>query len=73
MAYTIVSNICEGAADCIPVCPVDCIKWTEKTNVNGHKYPYIEADTCIDCGACMAACPIPGAILDEHKPELQLI
>lgn len=75
MPYTIVSEICEGAADCIPVCPVDCIHWPEeeKTNEKGFKYPYIDADTCIDCGACLAACPIEGAVLDDHQPELQKV
>ena len=50
MPYTIVSEVCEGAADCIPVCPVDCIHWTEsgKTNEKGFKYPYIDHSTCID-------------------------
>ena len=75
MPYTIVSEICEGAEDCIPVCPVDWIVWPaeEKKNAKGFKYPYIDMDTCIDCGACLAACPIEGAILDEGKPELQLV
>lgn len=76
MAYTIVSEICEGIADCIPVCPVDCIHWLEdesKVNAKGHRYPYIDMDTCIDCGACLAACPIEGAILDDAQPELQLV
>ena len=72
MSYTIVSDICEGKSDCIPVCPVDCIHWVEgKTNAKGNKYPIIDNDTCIDCGACLAACPVEGAILDEWKPELQ--
>jgi NAD-dependent dihydropyrimidine dehydrogenase PreA subunit len=75
MPYTIVSDICEGAADCIPVCPVDCIHWpdTELKNAKGFKYPYIDQDTCIDCGACLAACPVEGAILDDAQPELQKI
>lgn len=75
MSYTIVSEICEGAADCIPVCPVDCIHWIDgdPKNEKGFKYPYIDMDTCIDCGACLAACPIEGAILDEAKPELQKV
>ncbi|MEY3369464.1 MAG: hypothetical protein RLZZ361_134 [Cyanobacteriota bacterium] len=75
MPYTIVSDICEGAADCIPVCPVDCIHWPEprKSNAKGFEYPYIDQDTCIDCGACLAACPVEGAILDEARPELQAV
>ena len=71
MSYTIVSDICEGVGDCIPVCPVECIHWTEKTNTKGHKYPIIDDSTCIDCGACLSACPVEGAILDDWQPELQ--
>jgi NAD-dependent dihydropyrimidine dehydrogenase PreA subunit len=72
MAYTIVADLCEGIADCIPVCPVECIHWAEgKTNTKGTKYTYIDDATCIDCGACLSVCPIEGAILDEWKPELQ--
>ncbi len=72
MAYTIVADVCEGIADCIPVCPVECIHWAEaKTNAKGTKYTYIDDAACIDCGACLSVCPIEGAILDEWKPELQ--
>ena len=74
MSYTIVSDICEGKADCIPVCPVDCIHWVDdknRKNTKGNSYPMIDNETCIDCGACLAACPVEGAILDEWKPELQ--
>jgi NAD-dependent dihydropyrimidine dehydrogenase PreA subunit len=75
MSYTIVSDICEGVGDCIPVCPVACILWAEgKTNTKGTKYTYITTDpSCIDCGACISVCPVEGAILDEWKPELQKI
>ena len=76
MSYTIVSDVCEGKSDCIPVCPVDCIHWVEKdgqkiNNVKNTTYTYIDNETCIDCGACLAACPVEGAILDEWKPDLQ--
>ena len=51
MAYTIVADLCEGIADCIPVCPVECIHWAEgKTNTKDTKYTYIDDSTCIDCG-----------------------
>jgi len=72
MSYTIVADVCEGVADCIPVCPVECIHWAEgKTNAKGTKYTWIDDSVCIDCGACLSVCPIEGAILDEWKPELQ--
>jgi NAD-dependent dihydropyrimidine dehydrogenase PreA subunit len=56
MAYTIVADLCEGIADCIPVCPVECIHWAEgKQNTKGTKYTYIDDATCIDCGASQSA------------------
>lgn len=71
-SYTINTDICEGIADCIPVCPVECIHWASgKTNAKGTKYVYIDAAVCIDCGACLSVCPIEGAILDEWIPRLQ--
>ena len=79
MSYTIVSEVCEGKSDCIPVCPVDCIHWVEdeqkqkKKNQKATDFTYIDNETCIDCGACLAACPVEGAILDEWKPELQKV
>jgi NAD-dependent dihydropyrimidine dehydrogenase PreA subunit len=75
MSYTIVSDICEGVGDCVPVCPMECIQWVEgKTNAKGTKYTFITTDPpCIDCGACIIHCPVEGAILDEWKPELQKI
>ena len=77
MSYTIVSDICEAKADCIPVCPVDCIHWVEKDgqkkkNKKSTDYTYIDNETCIDCGACLAACPVEGAILDTWDPSKQV-
>ncbi len=72
MPHTIVTDVCEGSSDCIPVCPVDCIHWAEgKTNAKNKKYTWIDDKTCIDCGACLSACPVSGAIINEWKPELQ--
>lgn len=76
MSYTIVSDVCEGSADCFNVCPVSCIHWAEgKTNAKGNKFAYIDEQTCIDCGACLAACPVVAsgadAIIDNWRPDLQ--
>jgi NAD-dependent dihydropyrimidine dehydrogenase PreA subunit len=74
MAFTIVSDVCEGVGDCLPICPVECIDWAVgKTNAKGTKYAFINAPECIDCNSCISACPIEGAILDEWKPELQKV
>eukprot|EP00274_Cyanoptyche_gloeocystis_P004312 CAMPEP_0196658784 /NCGR_PEP_ID=MMETSP1086-20130531/31533_1 /TAXON_ID=77921 /ORGANISM="Cyanoptyche gloeocystis , Strain SAG4.97" /LENGTH=75 /DNA_ID=CAMNT_0041992517 /DNA_START=274 /DNA_END=501 /DNA_ORIENTATION=+ len=71
MAYTIVTDVCEGIADCVEACPVDCIHEGPGTNSIGTEWYWIDFDTCIDCGICLAVCPVSGAILPEQKPELQ--
>ena len=48
----------EKAAECVSICPVDCI-------VEGPDQYFIDPNACIECGACVAACPVE-AIVDEH-------
>lgn len=71
MPHTIVTNICEGVADCVEACPVACIHPGPGKNTKGTDWFWIDFDTCIDCGICLEVCPVEGAILDEEKPELQ--
>jgi NAD-dependent dihydropyrimidine dehydrogenase PreA subunit len=59
LAYVILeacSN--EKAAECVSICPVDCIE-------EGPEQYFIDPNLCIDCGACVATCPV-SAIVDEH-------
>ena len=71
MAHTIVTNVCEGVADCVDACPVACIHEGPGKNDKGTDWYWIDFSTCIDCGICLQVCPVEGAILPEEQPELQ--
>jgi NAD-dependent dihydropyrimidine dehydrogenase PreA subunit len=71
VSYTIDVNVCEGIADCIPVCPTECISWGAGVNAKGTNWVWIDANNCTGCGACLSFCPVVGAILDEWVPDLQ--
>ncbi|MDX2273011.1 MAG: 4Fe-4S dicluster domain-containing protein [Cyanobacteriota bacterium] len=71
MPHTIVTEICQGIADCVAACPVACIHPGEVPNGQGLNYYWIDYPTCIDCGICLQVCPVEGAIVPEEKPELQ--
>lgn len=47
---------------CVEECPVDCIYW-------GDRALYIQPDECIDCGACVPACPEQAIYHEEDLPE----
>ncbi|SEI04984.1 4Fe-4S binding domain-containing protein [Halobacillus karajensis] len=59
MAF-VITDSCrhEKAAECVGICPVDCIE-------EGADQFFIDPNVCIDCGACVAACPVD-AIVDEN-------
>ncbi|WP_077623587.1 indolepyruvate ferredoxin oxidoreductase subunit alpha [Sediminibacillus massiliensis] len=67
MAFVITSPCKdEKAAECLTVCPVDCIE-------EGPDQFFIDPDICIDCGACKAVCPVD-AIEEEYDltPEQEV-
>ena len=64
MTYTI-TELCTREADCVEVCPVDCIVPSPKGNTEFPLF-YIDPDECIDCGACVPVCP-PEAIFPEFE------
>ena len=47
--------------DCVEVCPVDCFH-------EGPNFLVIDPDECIDCGACVPACPVEAIFHDEDVP-----
>lgn len=48
--------------DCIAVCPVDCFHEDEEMLL-------IDAEVCIDCGACIPVCPVQAIYVEDDVPE----
>ena len=63
MTYT-VCEPCLGTKDhaCVDVCPVDCF-------YEGEDILYIHPDECIDCGACVPACPVEAIFALDETPD----
>ncbi len=52
-------------ASCVDVCPVDCIHpTTDEAGFDEAEQLYIDPAECIDCAACITACPV-NAIFEE--------
>jgi NAD-dependent dihydropyrimidine dehydrogenase PreA subunit len=70
MAY-IICEPCIGTKDtaCVDVCPVDCIhpRKDEPEYVTTEML-YIHPDECIDCGACVPACPVEAIFALDETP-----
>jgi NAD-dependent dihydropyrimidine dehydrogenase PreA subunit len=60
----VITTLCVGVKDkaCVPVCPVDCI-------YEGERQLYINPQECIDCGACVTACPVAAIFHEGDVPE----
>ncbi len=81
MPYTICEP-CVGTCDtaCVDVCPVDCIHGPISTDGSGQeckvegfdpigKQLYIDPETCIDCDACVPACPVDAIFEESQVPD----
>ncbi len=62
----IVTGNCEDCkfTDCVETCPVDCFYMDDRML-------YIHPDECIDCGACVPACPVEAIFPGDSVPEDQ--
>ncbi len=57
----------EQYASCVAVCPVDCI---HPGTYKGEPFMVIDPLTCIDCGLCVAECPVAAIVTKiETDPE----
>ena len=65
----VITDPCIGTKDsaCVDVCPVDCIHpRKDEPEFEKTSMLFIHPDECIDCGACVPACPV-SAIYDGHE------
>src|SRR5262245_66376880 len=65
MSY-VVTRLCRGNKDtsCVAVCPVDCFYVPNAATAELPDQLYISPAECINCSACVDACPWQ-AIFDE--------
>lgn len=63
----IVTEPCIGCknAECVEVCPVDCIYGTR----DNSDQAYIHPSECIDCGKCVPACPVQAIYQEIEVPR----
>ncbi len=65
----VITDSCIGTKDaaCVDVCPVDCIHpRKDEPEFEPATMLYIHPEECIDCGACVPACPV-AAIYDSEE------
>ncbi len=72
MAHVITQPCCNDAS-CVAVCPVNCIHPTpEERGFDKAEMLYIDAETFIDCGACLDVCPVGAIVTDDELSDDQL-
>ncbi|MCC6164314.1 MAG: ferredoxin family protein [Acidobacteria bacterium] len=71
MAY-VITEPCIGTKDtaCVDVCPVDCIHpRKDEGEFDATQMLFIHPDECIDCGACVPACPVEAIFAMDEVPD----
>jgi ferredoxin len=65
MAFVVTEN-CQRCryTECVDVCPVDCF-------YGDAEMLYINPDECIDCNACVPACPVEAIFSEDDIPDDQ--
>jgi len=70
VAY-VINEPCIATKDtsCVEVCHVDCIHPTPgESDFNSAEQLYIDPEECIDCDACVEACPVDAITSEDQVP-----
>jgi ferredoxin len=65
----VITEPCIGTKDqsCVAVCPVDCIHPVPgEPGFDTAEQLHIDPDECIDCDACVAACPVEAPLPESE-------
>lgn len=63
----VITQACCADASCVYACPVNCIHPTpDEDDFASAEMLYIDPVSCVDCGACVSACPV-GAIKRDTR------
>jgi NAD-dependent dihydropyrimidine dehydrogenase PreA subunit len=68
----IICEPCIGTKDsaCVDDCPVDCIHpRKDEPEFATAEMLFIHPDECIDCGACVPACPVEAIFALDETPD----
>jgi len=68
----VIAQPCIGQKDnsCVEVCPVDCIHPTQdEPGYEAAEQLFINPDECIDCDACVEACPFDATFAADQLPD----
>lgn len=70
----VIAEPCIGTKDtaCVKACPVDCIHpyaGGSKGSFDAEKQLYIDPAECIDCAACVPACPVAAIFAEGDLPS----
>ena len=68
----IITDPCIETKDtaCVDVCPVDCIHpRKDESDFEASTMLFIHPDECIDCGACVPACPVEAIFAMDEVPD----
>lgn len=68
----VITQQCCGDASCVYACPVNCIHpGPDEPGYGAAEMLFIDPAACVDCGACVTACPVGAIVADSRLTPAQ--